>query len=150
MLSLPGSPVCLHITSRPSWGAYVASCAPPQLQCSGIAVPNMLRKVARAYFAVRACFKPGELPPICIGTSASHCVAHTGGYSRLWSADDLAVSGPLKQAYRRFRRRGKPDAQGKVDAAGVARALRVKETPFLRKLLVCWDRDGVRCCVSGL
>ena len=60
------------------------------------------------------------------------------------STEDLAVGGALKSAYRRFKRLGNADKHGKVSAAGFARALRVKETPFLRKLLQCWDRDGVR------
>ena len=59
------------------------------------------------------------------------------------TADDLAV-GPLKKAYSRFRRRGRPDKQGRVNAKGFAKALRVKDTPFLRKLLVCWSRNRVR------
>jgi len=107
-----------------------------------------MQGVVRAYFAVVNCFKPGHIPPICIGALSSHLTGPghvlTPQCVFVLNADDLAVGGALKSAYRRFKRLGKVDKHGKVDVAGLARALRVKDTPFLRKLMQCWDRDGVR------
>ena len=116
---LPGASPARHAVDR------------PRLLCRR----ELLQAGAHTAHLHRCAAKQAPLSPGRLLTPCSPAVLRT---------DDLAVSEPLKSAYRRFKRLGKADKHGKVDAAGLARALRVKETPFLRKLLECWDRDGVR------